>query len=212
MVTTTRHARTAHVHGHDAMATTTAMHRPRMQHEPVAATTTRTTTRTERTGQPCRRQPAAADLAGLAGPAGGRLLLFRRPGSRGRGRLGARRSSGRRLAGRPAAPEPGARRPGRGGAGRRRLARDDAPASPRSTTGCCRPAKPASCACRPSRWAARWSNGCATAHAATPRAIAALRRAASPTYPVAFALAAARSRRAARDDACWPSPSAGPRT
>ena len=60
---------------------------------------------------------AAADVAGLAGAAGGRLQLLRGPGSRGRERPRARRGPGRRLAARPAAPEPGARRPAGAGAG-----------------------------------------------------------------------------------------------
>ena len=36
-----------------------------------------------------------------------------------------------------------------------------------SMTGCCTPAKPASCACRPSKWAGPWPNGCATSTKAT---------------------------------------------
>ncbi len=106
----------------------------------------------------------------------------------------------RALARRSAAPRPGAQRP----AGRRprarglargddeavaslnRLVRDDARDAP-------------SCASRPSRWDARSRSGCSTAAPPTPRLarLEALRPA--PTWPVAFALAAADSEATPRD-------------
>ena len=86
---------------------------------------------------------------------------------------------------RPVAPEPGARRPGRGGQSRGRLAaRRPGRMCASSTTGCCRPAKPANCARRPSRWAARCWTGCATSTHGQPAPAAdrrAGRAAARPT-------------------------------
>ena len=137
----------------------------------VTAMTTGTITATPRPRTidvaPARRRArghaagaAGADAAGLAGAAGGRLQLFRRPGGRRRGRPRARRGPGRRLADGPAAAEPGTRRPAGAGPGPAGMA-GARPGAHRCTErlGRSTPARAPSCASRPSRWAARWPSG-----------------------------------------------------
>ena len=114
--------------------------------------------------------------------------------------LRGRRSQAARLAARPAAPEPGARRPGRARAGHRRLARATTCRASTQLNDWVLQTRESSRAARsrPSRWAARWSSGCAidaTPDAAAARTLAALQ--AAPTWPIAFALAAAQHRGAA---------------
>ena len=76
--------------------------------------------------------------------------------------------------------------------------------------GARRPAKPPSCGCRPSRWAARWLEWLQPRRRRC-RAARPSPRCAAPSWPIAFALAAAARRRRCTTR-CSPSPSAGPRT
>ena len=62
-------------------------------------------------------------------------------------------------------------------------------ASPSSTPGSRRRAKPASGGCRASRWAARWRSGCASTSWRDARLPTLAALAPAPTWPVAFALA-----------------------
>ena len=193
-----RHDHGAHDHGHAPRPR--ARPRPRPRSRPRSRSRPRPRHGHDRAREHDADCAAAADVAGLAGPAGGRLQLLRGAGGRHRRRRRARRGQRRGLAARPVAARPGrsdlpllaqAHR-GLGGARRR-------PRIARSTTGCWPRAKPTSCGGRAEQMGRSMLDWLRQRRPDDPRLATLAAAAPAPAWPIAFALAAAQSGAAARD-------------